>query len=450
MTAMILAAAVGAAPSTGAGPSGFPFPIRIEKLPNGLRVALVKYDSPGLVAYYTLVRTGSRNEVEPGHTGFAHLFEHIMFKGTKKFGAFDSAIGPLGWHNNAWTSDDETVYTDFGPTATLPRVIEIEADRFRNLSYSPDEFKTETRAVLGEYNKNASQPGQQLEETLAVTAFTQHTYRHTTMGFKADIDAMPSKYDYSLKFFKRYYTPDNCVIVIAGDFDADAVLAVIKKNYGDWKGKVEEPRVPVEPLQKEERRAKIDWPTEVLPQLLFAYRAPPASDWKASAIQDALFAYLLGATSPLHKSLVLDRQIAEPFEEWTRPHRDPYVWAFLATGKTEAALPEIEKALDAAIAEVVAGKVDADRLEKIKSNRRYGLLMGLDDADSVASTLAAWTSPTGEVDSVDRFMAALGALTPADLTAFAKERLVPAQRSIVTLLPHKAEAAPAAKKEGAK
>jgi zinc protease len=436
MTAMILAAAAAASPG-----AGFPFPIRNEKLANGLRVALVKYDSPGLVAYYTLVRAGSRNEVEAGHTGFAHLFEHIMFKGTKKFGAFDTAIGPLGWHNNAWTSDDETVYTDFGPTATFERVIEIEADRFRNLSYSPEEFKTETRAVLGEYNKNASQPWMQLEETLAATAFTKHTYRHTTMGFKADIDAMPGKYDYSLKFHRRYYTPDNCVIFVVGDFDADAVLAQIQKHYGDWKGKVDEPKTPAEPAQKEERRAKIDWPTEVLPQLLFAYKAPPASDWKASALQDALFAYLLGPTSPLHKDLVLDRQIAEPFQEWTRPHRDPYLWAFLATGKTPAALAEIEKALDAAVAEVAAGKVDGERLEKIKSNRRYGLLMGLDDADSVASTLAAWTSPTGETDSVDRFMGALAALTPEDLAAFAKERLVPAQRTIVTLMP---------KQEGAK
>ncbi len=411
----------------------FPFPVHEETLPNGLRVVFVPFDSPGLVAYYTLVRVGSRNEVEPGHSGFAHLFEHMMFRGTKKNPQFDDTMAKLGWHNNAWTSNDETLYTDFGPTATLPQVIELEADRFANLEYTKEAFQTETGAVLGEYNKSASQPWMLLEETLHATAFTKHTYQHTTMGFLADIKAMPDKYDYSVRFLKRYYTPDNCVVFVVGDFDREKTLAAVKQHYGAWQGKGEIPQTPVEPEQTEERRKHLSWPQETLPRLLIGYKAPPAADYKASATLDVLYAYLMGETSPLHKRLVLDEQIAEPFESWSRPGRDPFLWAFVGTGKSDDALPKIEKAFDEAVAEIAAGKVDADRLAKIKSNRRYGLILGLDDAEKVASTLAVYTSPAGDLGAIDKFMAALDALTAEDVVAFTKAHLVPQKRTVVTL-----------------
>jgi zinc protease len=149
-------------------PSAFPFPVVEKTLPNGLRVYVVHYDSPGLVAYYSVVRTGSRNEVEPGRSGFAHFFEHMMFRGTDRYSTekYNDVIKSMGADSNAFTSDDLTVYHILAGKTALPKIVEIEADRFQNLKYKEAEFQKEARAVLGEYNKSASNPLQKMVEAL--------------------------------------------------------------------------------------------------------------------------------------------------------------------------------------------------------------------------------------------------------------------------------------------
>lgn len=433
LAALSLTAGLGALAPRAAEAGAFPYPVSQETLPNGLRVLFVPMASPGLAAYYTAVRTGSRNEIEAGHTGFAHFFEHMMFRGTKANPNFDGKMAEFGWHNNAFTSDDQTVYTDFGPSSRLGDVIALEADRFRNLSYGEPAFRTEALAVLGEYNKSAAAPWLKLEETLAGTAFTKHTYRHTTLGYLADIQAMPGKYAYSKKFHQRFYRPDNCIVIVVGDYERAAVLAQIEKHYGDWSRKADQPKIPVEPAQTAERRAAVSWPHPTMPRLLIGYKVPAAADHKADATLDVVYAYLFGETGTLHKALVLEKQIAEPFNAWSQAHRDPGLWAVLATGKAPEHLPEIERAIDAALAELQAGRIDEAQLARIKSNQRYSLILQLEDPEAVAEQLAWTISVTGELDAVDRYMAALDALTPADVAAFARERLVPAGRTVVTL-----------------
>src|SRR5581483_9754824 len=187
IVAGLVAAAVAASPAaahaagrpkTPARTKAFPFPTEEHTLPNGLRVVFVKYDSPGLVAYFTMMRVGSRNEAEKGRSGYAHFFEHMMFRGTKKHSGTDynQTVTRLGLNTNAFTSEDMTVYHLFGPAKALPTIIEYEADRFQNLEYSEPEFKTEAGAILGEYAKSASNPEQQLEEKMMETAFDAHTY----------------------------------------------------------------------------------------------------------------------------------------------------------------------------------------------------------------------------------------------------------------------------------
>src|SRR5439155_24052044 len=159
----------------------FPFPTETHRLPNGLQVVFVPYDSPGLCAYYTLMRVGSRNEPEAGRSGYAHFFEHMMFRGTQAFPSqkYNDIVTRAGLDTNAFTSEDETVYHLFGPSKALPTIIEIEGDRFRNLDYSEAQFKTEAGAILGEYAKSASDPEEKLIEKVLETAYTAHTYRHT-------------------------------------------------------------------------------------------------------------------------------------------------------------------------------------------------------------------------------------------------------------------------------
>src|SRR5256714_4114494 len=163
--------AASAAPAPAADAKAFPFPVEIHSLPNGLRVVFISYDSPGLVAYYTLMRVGSRNEVEKGRSGYAHFFEHMMFRGTKAHPSqdYNDTVTRLGLNTNAFTSDDMTVYHLYGPAKALPTIIEYEADRFQNLAYDEAQFKTEAGAILGEYAKSASNPEFKLAEGIQDT-----------------------------------------------------------------------------------------------------------------------------------------------------------------------------------------------------------------------------------------------------------------------------------------
>src|SRR6266852_2953754 len=138
----------------------FPFAYTQEDLPNGLRLVTIPTDSPNLVSIYIVVQTGSRNEVEPGKTGFAHLFEHLMFRGTEKYSPekYQDVLSRAGAASNASTSDDLTQYYTTFSKEDLPQILAMESDRFQHLKYSPELFKTETGAVLGEYNKNSSNP----------------------------------------------------------------------------------------------------------------------------------------------------------------------------------------------------------------------------------------------------------------------------------------------------
>ncbi|MBD3335880.1 MAG: insulinase family protein, partial [Candidatus Eisenbacteria bacterium] len=197
----VLAALVGlsAAWSPAVAQSPFTVPVQVDTLANGLTIILAPYDTPGVVAYWTVVRAGSRNEVEPGRTGYAHLFEHMMFRGTRKYPKEELSrmIALMGAEHSAFTDHDWTVYTSTLPAPELHRMIELQADRFINLAYDEEAYAKETGAVLGEFNIGRAEPGTLIEEKLLETAFERHTYRHTVMGFEADVRGMPEGYDYS-------------------------------------------------------------------------------------------------------------------------------------------------------------------------------------------------------------------------------------------------------------
>jgi zinc protease len=196
-----------------------PFGIFQKKLPNGLNVVTVPFSSPGLASLYIVVRAGSREEVEEGKTGFAHFFEHMMFRGTEKYSkeAYDQVLKSIGASANANTSVDRTVFHMTGNAGMIEKMFEVEGDRFQNLKYTEHDFKTEAGAVKGEYTKNSASPYQQLYEKLLNTAFDKHTYKHTTMGFFKDVVDMPNQYYYSLFFIDSFYRPEYTTIIVTGD-----------------------------------------------------------------------------------------------------------------------------------------------------------------------------------------------------------------------------------------
>jgi zinc protease len=414
-----------------------PYPMIVNALPNGLRVAMVPYDSPGIVAYYTLLRVGSRHEVEPGHSGFAHLFEHLMFRGSKKYPAegWETLLKARGGNVNAFTSSDQTLYTIVAPTDALPTVVEMEADRFQNLFYAKAAFQTESRAVLGEYHKNFSNPEEKMEEALLDLAFRKHPYRHPTMGLLEDLQKMPERFDYSLKFFQRFYRPDNTLVFVVGDFDPQKTFELIEKHYGSWGGKAESPATPKEPAQSREKRKALTWGIETKPRLMVGYHAPSlGTDLAAAAAQNVLGAYLFGEGSPLFRELVLDRQIAESLTPQYLDTRDPRLFYYLARLKSAEALPEVEKTIHNAVRDLRNGKIDGARLEAVKSNLRYGAMMYLETPARTAEVLALLAAATGDPQTVNRLYERIAQVTPAELVSFARKYLVKSNRTVVTLI----------------
>ena len=427
--------AASAAPAADAS-KAYPFPVEMHALSNGLRVAFVQYDAPGLVAYYTLMRVGSRNEVEKGRSGFAHFFEHMMFRGTKQHSAeeYSQTMTRLGLNTNAFTSEDMTVYHLYGPARSLPTIIEYEADRFQNLSYDEPAFRTEAGAILGEYVKSASNPGQKMYEKMVETAFTRHTYGHTVIGYLKDIENMPSGYEYSRQFFRRYYTPDNATIFVAGDFDRPATLALIEKAYGGWKGKLDAMPVPREPKQRQSRRGQVDWDKPTLPRIWISWHTSGADDLKRAAVQNLLNAYLFGPTSTLYQNLVLGKQLVDSMEPTYNDHRDPYLFGVIMLVKDAKNLRTVETAVLREIKNLAGGRVDAKRLEAVRSNLRYSNIMGLDTADSAAVTLAVSTALTGDVSYMNKEFDAVAQVQPRDLQEFAKQHFMDLNRTTVTLV----------------
>lgn len=429
-----LAASPAGAP---ARPSGlFPFPIESLTLPNGLKVVFVDFDSPGLAAFYAVVRTGSRNEVEPGRTGFAHFFEHMMFRGTEKYPSqlYEELQSRAGIANNAFTTDDFTAFHAFGPSASLPLTVELEADRFRNLKYPVDDFRTEARAVLGEYNKSFANPARKMSEVMQDTAFTRHTYKHTTMGFLEDIEAMPGLYDYSLEFFRRWYTPDNTTLIVVGDFDRAQIEALLREKFGPWQGQAAAVEIPVEPPQAARRAVHVPWNNPTQPLLMLGWHVPAAGgDFADSALANVLGPYLFGPTSPLYQDLVLDRQLVTGFGGTYWDHRDPSLFGLFASLKDPQGFAPVGQAVEAALAELRAGKVDAKRLAAVVSNQKYGLLVGLDNADDVAGQLASAVGSLGSPEALDALFAQMERIEGPALAAFANRWLVDSNLTQVTL-----------------
>jgi zinc protease len=414
----------------------FPYEPKVSVFPNGLRVVRLSFPSRGLVAYQTVVRVGSRNEVEPGRTGFAHFFEHMMFRGTRAHpeGDRERILGKLGFDDNAYTTDDFTVYHSYGPSSALEQLVELESDRFRNLNYSEPSFQTEAKAILGEYHKSASRPELKLEEALRGAAYQRHTYGHTTLGFYEDIQKMPRAYDYSKQFFERWYTPDNTVLVVVGDFDDARLVQLIEERYGPWKGRSAQVAIRSEPRQSDLRAAHVSWKGPTLPRQMVAWHTPAARlDRLDAANQEVLAAYLVGPISELHKKLVLEQQIAEELTSWYEPHRDPYIFVLDAKLRDEKFRPRVRAAFDRAVRDLVDGRIDKKRVEDIKSNIRYGFLMSLESADQVADKLAWFIGVYGEPDALERHFQNVRSVTPGQLVAFARQHFTARNRTEVTL-----------------
>jgi zinc protease len=414
----------------------FPYPYVQEDLPNGLRLITVPTDYPNIVALFIVVSAGSRNEVEPGKSGFAHLFEHLMFRGTAEFppDKYQDELRSAGAASNAFTTDDFTAFHTTFSKEDLPRILSMEADRFQHLDYTPAAFKTETLAVLGEYNKNSASPTSKLFETLRATAFQTHTYRHTTMGFLADIQAFPGEYDYSRQFFSRYYRPEYTTIIVAGDVDPKQVRSLVDERWGAWRRGSYRPEIPAEPAQTAPRTAHVDWPSPTLPWVAVAYRGPAFSDTtEDTAALDAISHLGFDDSSALYRKLVIQDQSVDTLRASPPGSVDPELFTVLARVKKPADLAAVERQTIAEAEAFAARPVDKQKLDALKEHIRYEFALQLDNSESIAETVGQFVALRRTPESMNRYYDIYARLTPEDIQRVARKYLVERGRTVVTL-----------------
>ena len=414
----------------------FPYQYKVDDLPNGLRIVTVPTDYPNLVALYTVVNAGSRNEIEAQKSGYAHFFEHLMFRGSENYpaGRFDEIMQKAGASSNAYTSDDRTVYHETFAREDLEEILKLEADRFQKLKFPEEKFKTEAGAVLGEYNKNSASPFFKMNEVLRETAFRTHTYSHTTMGYIADIRDYPNQYNYAFQFFNRFYRPENTTIIVVGDIKSAEVTAMIKKYYGDWKRGDYKQTIPAEPAQTEARNKHIEWASQTLPIIQVAYRAPAFSETaKDKAALDLLGIIAFGGNSEIFQKLVRTEQKATFIGAEAENHIDPELFNVVAQIKdvkdSDYVQGEIVKTYKRYSTETISQK----QLDETRSLLRYGFALGMNSNDAIAGTLASFVALRRSPDTIDKVFALYDSITPEDIRAMAAKYFTDKNQTIITL-----------------
>jgi zinc protease len=416
-----------------------PFKATETALANGLTVIIVPTGFPNLVSVMISVQTGSRNEVEPGKSGFAHFFEHLMFRGTPQTPpeTYRRVMSKAGARDNATTWDDSTLYYSTFAKEDLDTVLATYADMFQHLAYSEADFKTEARAILGEYNKNSAEPLEKLYEVQRDTFFKVHTYKHTTMGFIDDIEKMPREYAYSKLFFERWYRPQYTTMIVAGDVASEQVLALVDKHWGSWNGAgAAPPAIPKEPAPRGPLYAHVPWASDTSPWVTVAFPAPAfdetAREPAAMAIIGALY---FGEASDLYKQLVVSEQKVDRLIADIPSSVDPALFTVLARLEDARDAVDVRDRILGVFARARVSGMAADRLNDAKSFTRYSLARSIDSSERVAAVVASYVPHRRSYQTVNAYYRTLDSLTPDDLQSVARKYFTD-DGLIVTTLSH--------------
>jgi len=434
----IPAASDDSAGDTGAASASrvFDMPYLMRDLENGLRVILVKTDYPDIVDLQIIVQAGSRNEVEKGKSGFAHFFEHMMSRGTEKYSsrAYTEILQKAGAKTNAFTTDDYTNYYITFTRPDLEKMIELEADRFQNLDYSEADFRTEALAINGEYLKNYSNPLLAAFERARSLQFRIHPYSHTTMGFIEDIKEMPNQIEYAREFFDRWYRPENTAVLVVGDIDPEATLALVKKYWDSWERGTYSIDIPAEPAPEGPVYEHIQWEAETQPWLLIGFRSPAfvpgEKDMPAMSLLSAIY---FSESSALYQKLVIDEQTVDSLATDFPLNKDPNLNLIYARLTDESHAADVERAILQTLAEARTKLIDSTKLKETQSRLRYSLVAGLDNSGGIGSTLASYVQYARTPETINETYQAYDELTARETRQFANQYFTDASRVTVSL-----------------
>ncbi len=404
--------------------------VSAHTLANGLEVRVWSDHNIPNVALHQWVRVGSRNE-DTGTSGLAHFFEHMMFNGTTRHaqGEFDRLLEARGGSNNAFTSQDVTVYQDWLPNSALELALELESDRLANLALRPEVVENEREIVWSERRLRVEDSGAALlEEQVQATAFQVHPYRIPTIGWPADIRSWTMA-DLQL-FYATYYAPNNCTLVLVGDLDPQAALALVERYFAPIPRRSPPPPVHMrEPMQRGERRLVLERPAHN-PILHCAWHSIAAADSREPALNILQTILLGGDSSRLHRALVEQQQRAVAVHGGWSEGFDANLFSIQATlpegGDPEALLG----ALDIELARLLAHGISDGELQRGKNIVAADFWRAVSTIDGKARVLGEYTVLHGEHSKLFGAPALYEAVTRDDVAAVARAVFDPDRRTV--------------------
>ncbi|HEY7055209.1 MAG TPA: pitrilysin family protein [Vicinamibacterales bacterium] len=434
--ALVLAAALGTWSPTKAATRPPKLEYSMTALPNGLNVVLLEDHSTPIVHLQIWYHVGSKNE-RPGRTGFAHLFEHMMFKGSKNVEpeGHPSYISSVGGQSNAYTTEDATVFWETVPSQYLPLVLWLEADRMATLRIEEKTFKTEREVVKEERRMRVeNQPYGRLQEIISDEAFTVHPYKHPVIGSMKDLEA--ASIDDVRDFFQTYYVPNNATAVIVGDFDTKEALSLVSQYLGRVpKSDRPVPRdIPKEPPQTKERRVHLEesWP---LPAVVVAYHITFDGNPDSYPLHVASKILSDGQSSRIYRKLVYEKGIALAAFGGGNIIEDPNLFFAVAIVQPGHAPEEAEQALIAELDRLRTEPVSSTELQQAKNQFARDYILQRESDQSKAEVLGHAVVIHNDIKTADGEFDIFQNLTVADVERVARTYFTPENRLVLTIMP---------------
>ena len=409
---------------------------QITTLPNGLTVVLSEDHSTPIVHLQVVYHVGSKNE-KPGRTGFAHLFEHLMFKGSKNVQpeAHTSMLASVGGQSNAYTTDDETVFWETVPAQYLPLVLWLEADRMATLTIDKDTFTNEREVVKEERRMRVdNQPYGRLNEIIYDKAFTVHPYKHATIGSLQDLEA--ASVDDVRDFYRTFYVPSNATLVLVGDFDSAQALQLVNNYVGRVpKALREVPRdIPQEPPQTKEKRVTLQepWP---LPAVVVAYHITNDGNPDSYPLHIAAKVLSDGQTSRIYKKLVYEKQMAVAAFGNANLIEHPSLFYAVAIVQPGHTPEEVTNALLVELDRLKTEPITEHELQRTKNQFARDYILSRESNQQKAGQLSHAVVIHNDIRTADGEFDIFQNMTVADVQRVARTYFRPENRLVLTLLP---------------
>jgi len=407
-------------------------------LSNGLKVILVEEHKAPVVTFQVWYKVGSRNEVQ-GWTGLSHLLEHMMFKGTPKYGKgeFSRIVAKNGGNENAFTGRDYTTYFQSLSRDRFNLSLELEADRMANLLMDPQEFDLEREVVKEERRlRTEDDPKSYLIEQMYAVAFLTHSYRSPVIGWMEDLNQLTP--EDALRYYKTYYRPNNATVVAVGDIDPKSILSMIRE-YFEKIPKGPDPPTPIsyEPVQKGERRIIIKREAQ-LPFVFLGYHAPNYKDPDAYTLKVLAVILSSGKSSRLYQSLVYDKKIAlDTGGEYEAMTADPDLFYFYGMTQPGQTLEALEKGLYEVIERLKTQPVSDRELQKAKNQIEADFIFGQDSNFYQAMQIGTAETIGAGAHYLESYVDNIRKVTPQDVMRVAQKYLQEDNRTVGILVPLK-------------